>query len=284
MTENALSCADTIGKARAKLREYLTSDSEGDYLLCHILKCQRSYLYAHQEEMLENKQTQDLQHLFQQRLEGVPLAYLTGTREFFSLEFEVNSEILIPRPETELLVEVVLPLIPNQAHVLDLGTGCGAIAIAIASENPDATITACDNNANALVLAKRNAQRHKVNISFIKSDWFSQLPHTYFDVIVSNPPYISIHDTHLDSAVMIHEPHTAIFAENNGLACLNKVITGAPARLKSQGILALEHGYDQSEGVATMMKSAGFSDIHCTRDLAGHPRVTVGVKRKLDLS
>ena len=218
----------------------------------------------------------------QKRLGGVPLAYLTGTREFFSLTFEVTPNVLIPRQETETLVEVALALAPEDTHVLELGAGCGAVAIALADKRTDLRITACDNSHDALVLASRNAKRHSApGITFVESDWYEQLPDVLFDLIISNPPYVGTDDPDLDPAVAASEPAAALFAQNGGLACLQRIIDGAPARLRDGGALAVEHGHRQAGSVSRMMKDAGFDKVHCSRDLAGHPRVTSGVRRWL---
>ena len=281
--------ANTVGEARAALHHYLNDGTESDQLLCHVLNCNRARLYAHPEAVLAPAYRQHLTELLQKRLDGTPLAYLTSVCEFFSLEFEVTPAVLIPRAETETLVETALTLIPEStpdgAHVLDLGTGCGAIAIAIAHARPDATIIACDNNRAALTLARRNAERHGVsNVSFVESDWFEKLPDTAcdtgaFNLIAANPPYVAADDPALDPNVIAHEPDTALLAANKGLACLQQIIADAPARLRDRGALALEHGYNQVEDVARMMRAAGLSHVHCTHDLAGHPRVTVSTKQ-----
>ncbi len=280
MTETALLAADTIADARAVLRQRLDDGREADYLLCCILGCERAHIYTHPETALDPACKQRLASLLQRRLDGTPLAYLAGTREFFSLQFEVTPQTLIPRPETETLVEVALALAPERARILDLGTGCGAVAVALAHTRPDADVVACDNSRDALTLAKRNAARHGVtNVSFVASDWFERLPDTLFELIVANPPYVADDDPDLDPAVAVHEPNAAVFAQNDGLACLRRIIADAPARLREHGALALEHGHTQAEAVARLMHAANFCDIHCTHDLAGRPRVTAGIKQ-----
>ncbi len=281
MTDVPLSAAATIGEARAALHRRLGDGLETDHLLCRVLNCERPHLYAHPEATFEPSFRRCLETLLLKRLGGTPLAYLTGVREFFSLPFEVAPETLIPRPETETLVGVALAAAPTHARILDLGTGCGAIAIAIAHTRPDTTVWACDNSRGALAIAQRNAKRHSVrNVSFFESDWFDQLPAARFDVIVGNPPYVAADDPDLDSTVAAHEPNAAVFAADNGLACLNRVIADTPARLGDRGVMAIEHGYTQAETVARLMETAGFGDVHCTPDLNGHPRVTAGVKKQ----
>ncbi len=285
--------ATTVGEARAALHRRLARESdnganpgcnagcnagcdEGDYLLCHVMGCGRAELYAHPEATLAPARRRRLEVLLMKRLDGVPLAYLTGVREFFSLEFEVSPEVMIPRPETETLVETALALTPEHACILDLGTGCGAVAIAIAVARPDATITACDNRRGALAIAERNVARHHASVTFVESDWFEKLPGGRFDVIVSNPPYVGADDPDLDPAVAAYEPHAAVFAEEDGLACLRRIIAEAPRRLAERGVLVLEHGHTQADAVAALMRAAGFDGIHCIRDAADRPRVTLG--------
>ncbi len=281
MTETSpLPAAATIGTARAILRRRLNSGIEADCLLCRTLACARPYLYAHPETVLAPARKRRLETLLQRRLDGVPLAYLTGVREFFSLEFEVTPAVLIPRPETETLVEIAIKIAPGNADVLDLGTGCGTIAVALARARPDAAITACDNSRGALAVAIRNAQRLGAsNVSFVASDWFEQLPDARYDVIVANPPYVRDGDPDLDPAVAAYEPTAAVVAQDHGLADLRRIIGGAPARLRDGGALAVEHGHTQAAAVAGLMHAAGFSDIHCAADLAGRPRVSIGTKR-----
>ena len=271
-----LSGVSTVGEARATLRRRLDSGVEADSLLCRVCGCERARLYARPETTLTPTQRRRLEALAEKRAGGVPLAYLVGAREFFSLEFEVAPGVLIPRPETETLVETALALAPKDARVLDLGTGCGAVAVALARARPDTRITACDNSDNALLLAKRNAQRHSVRVSLFRSHWFDHLPRTRYDLIVANPPYVSADDPDLDPAVTTHEPAAAVVAREGGLACLREIIEAAPARLRDGGALAVEHGYEQAEAVARLMRSAGFDDVRCAPDLAGRPRVSSG--------
>lgn len=279
MTENSVTSPVTVGEAQAGLRLHLGDTLETDRLLCFALGCERPYLYAHQEVRIDLAQGRRLAALLRRRLQGVPLAYLTGNCEFFSLEFEVTPAVLIPRPSTEVLVEVALGAMKKRANVLDLGTGCGAIAVAIARERPDVTLTACDNDADALALARRNAKHHGVEIEFAKSDWFSRLSGRRFDVIVSNPPYVEENDPALDPEVAVHEPHTALFAQDCGLACLRRIVAAAPEHLHNQGVLALEHGYNQADSVGWSMQASGFCNLRYTRDFDNHPRVITGIRK-----
>ena len=271
--------ATSVGEARAILKHRLNDGSEADSLLCHTLACERADLHAHPETPLQPIQQRQLDTLMNKRLSGSPLAYLTGQQEFFSLQFEVTPAVLIPRPETETLVEVALAQVPQNARILDLGTGCGAIAITLACTRPDAVVTACDNSRDALAVAMRNAQRlNAPNVSFVQSDWFKRLPEMHYDLIISNPPYVDRGDLALDPAVTAHEPLNAVIAPQNGLACLRQIIAAAPAWLADHGALAVEHGYTQGHSVARLMQAAGFNNIRRTSDPAGHPRVTVGVR------
>ena len=278
MIENPGFYANTIGEARAILRNRLENTLEVDCLLCAVLNCDRSYLYTQQRATISRADKRRLETLLQRRLQGTPLAYLIGNCEFFSLELEIRPGVLIPRPSTETLVETALVTMQRQARVLDLGTGCGCVAIALARRRPDVTVTACDINADALALARQNAKRHNVRINFIESDWFAGLPDRHVDLIVANPPYVDKHDPELEPEVLAHEPRSALFAGERGLACLRRIVTDAPEHLHHGGALALEHGYTQAIEVDRMMAAAGIVESGCTPDLAGHPRVTMGFK------
>lgn len=217
-----------------------------------------------------------------QRLQGRPIAHLIGKREFSTLELSVTPDTLIPRPETELLVELALERIPpNQTcNILDLGTGTGAIALALASERPQAQIMAIDQSLSALQIAKLNAERYQLtNIQFIQSNWFTNLAntaHPVFDVIVSNPPYIAEGDQHLKQGDVRFEPLTALTAGHDGLNDLRVIVQQAPDYLTKQGWLLVEHGYDQGLAVRQLFAQAGFTAIATKQDLAGHDRVTLG--------
>ena len=206
----------------------------------------------------------------------MPIAYLLGQQAFWKFNLQVTPDGLIPRPETELLVETVLKLVVTPtAKVVDLGTGSGAIALALAHERPIWQITATDKSANALTIAQNNAKNLAINsITWIESDWFSALKGQQFNLIVSNPPYIAPEDPHL--VALGYEPRTALIAEKYGIADLETIIQAAPKHLLPQGYLVVEHGYQQAEIVQEMMLAAGFKDIATQLDLANHPRVTWG--------
>ena len=250
---------------------------ETELLLAQALNWSRSRVLAFAEEVIEDvidasRFAQLKDHLA--RLHGgEPLAYITGHREFFSLEFAVTPDVLIPRPDTELLVELALEHSPEGARVADLGTGSGAIAISLKHARPDLQLTATDVSEAALHLAKQNAARHNCSIDFILSDWLQQLSGP-LEVIVTNPPYVRPNDPHLPG--LRFEPASALIANAEGLADIQQICAQAPHALTAGGKLMIEHGYDQAEDVAELLRAQGFSAVCTHRDLAGHPRVTQG--------
>jgi len=214
------------------------------------------------------------------------VAYLTGVREFWGLPLLVSPAVLIPRPETETLVEVALARLPTErpVRVLDLGTGSGAIALAIARERPRAHVLATDRSAEALAVAGENARRLRLaNVTFARADWFVGLPHevddTPFDLIASNPPYVADRDPHLAEGDLRFEPRAALTPGGDGLGALRTIVAGAGEHLALGGTLVVEHGYGQSEAVRALFAATGFADIVVARDLAGIPRVVAGVRR-----
>jgi release factor glutamine methyltransferase len=250
---------------------------DAEVLLAHVLKQPRSYLYAHDEQALTNAQHEQLQALILRCEQGEPIAYITGKQEFWSLTFTVNCDVLIPRPETELMVELILDKLPNNEphNIIDLGTGSGAIAIAIASERPNWQIIATDKSNAALVIAQQNAEKLKVtNIEFINSDWFAQVPKQLFSAILSNPPYIADDDPHL--AQLNYEPQAALVAQNKGFADIEQLIKQAKKYLGPKGILMLEHGYQQDSAVQIAFISQNYNQVITYNDLANLPRVTIG--------
>ena len=273
----------TLKAALQGANELLSPASlEAELLLAHVLEKPRSYLFTWPERLLSTEHIQALQHLVEQRLQGRPIAHLIGKREFWTLDLTVTADTLIPRPETELLVELALKCLPQDkaCKVLDLGTGTGAIALAIASECPLAQVIALDQSISALQIAQLNAQRHTLTtVQFMQSNWFSELPQTSastFEVIVSNPPYIAEGDPHLSQGDVRFEPLTALTAGYEGLDDLKIIIQQAPYYLKTQGWLLVEHGYDQGIAVRQLFLQAGFQTISTQQDLAGHERVTLG--------
>ncbi|CDZ76950.1 Release factor glutamine methyltransferase [Legionella massiliensis] len=260
-----------------------SSDSarlDAEVLLAHVLMKTRSYLYAYQETLLTKAQWQTFQRLVCQRQHGVPIAYLTGTREFWSLSLKVCEDTLIPRPETELLVELALSQLADkpQAKILDLGTGSGAIALACASERPDWQITACDCSNGALQTAEENAARLGLtNICFFLSNWFEKISaKQHFDAIVANPPYIAANDPHLSLGDVRFEPTLALISGEDGLTALRHIIEHSLARLKPDGLLLLEHGFDQKSVVGSMLNNYGYKQVQCWQDWQGNDRVSGG--------
>ncbi|RJG07232.1 peptide chain release factor N(5)-glutamine methyltransferase [Noviherbaspirillum cavernae] len=245
-------------------------------LLTHALKLSRVQLITQGERVLTHDEAQYLSALLQRRADGEPIAYIVGEREFYGLAFEVTPAVLIPRPETELLVELALERLPQNGRVLDMGTGSGAIAIAIAHSRPDATVTALDVSQDALAVARRNAQRHAADIRFVQSDWFEALDEQRFELIVSNPPYIVAGDDHLSQGDLRFEPLSALTDHGDGLDCLRTIVSGARDRLAPGGFLLMEHGYDQAAHVRALLTERQFHAVQSWCDLAGIERVTGG--------
>ncbi|QTR48303.1 peptide chain release factor N(5)-glutamine methyltransferase [Thiothrix litoralis] len=251
--------------------------ADAEILLAHCLQKSRTYLFAYPETAVDSLTEASFRELLAERLRGVPIAHITGQREFWTLNLKVTPDTLIPRPETELLVETALKLGSSSSHILDLGTGTGAIAIAIASERPDVQVTACDFSAAALAVAQENAQVNSIhNVHFIQSDWFSALPAQRFDMIVSNPPYIEADDPHLAQGDVRFEPLTALASGQDGLDDIRHLIQTAPQWLVNGGWLLLEHGYNQGQAVTALLQAAGFTQVRCLPDLAGNDRVSRG--------
>lgn len=250
-----------------------------ELLLSHVLKKNRAYLYAHPEELMDPTLHEQYQQLIKKRVQGTPMAYLIGTREFWSLPLKVNEHTLIPRHETERLVELALELIDNnsETQILDLGTGSGAIALALATERPNWKITACDFSAEALEVAKENAKNLGItNIVFYHSNWFNKIPDLHFHAILSNPPYIAAQDPHLQQGDLRFEPLNALASGQDGLADLQYIIKNSYNYLLPNGLLLLEHGYDQKNAVRAILNKIGYANIHCWQDIQGHDRVSGG--------
>ncbi|WEF31854.1 peptide chain release factor N(5)-glutamine methyltransferase [Pseudoduganella chitinolytica] len=245
-------------------------------LVCHALGLSRTGLITHSERVLSGDEAARLSALLQRRLDGEPIAYIVGKREFYGLDFEVSPAVLIPRPETELLVELALERLPPQGRVLDMGTGSGAIAVALAHTRPDAVVTALDVSPAALAVAQRNAAANDVTVQFLHSDWFSAVDAATFDLIVSNPPYIASGDRHLAEGDLRFEPAGALTDHADGLSALRRIVDGAPARLAPGGWLLMEHGYDQSAAVQALLAAQGYTHVQSWHDLAGIARVTGG--------
>ena len=245
-------------------------------LLAQVLGLTRVQMITQSERLLTAQEAQQLDTLCARRIAGEPIAYLLGEREFYGLALQVDPNVLIPRPETELLVELALQHLPPNGHVLDMGTGSGAIAIAIAHTRPDADVSALDASLLALQVAQRNAARHGAHIRFLHSDWFAALAAGRFDLIVSNPPYIVAGDRHLAEGDLRFEPIDALTDHADGLSALRTISARAPAHLSSGGWLLMEHGYDQAQPVRALLDAAGFGQVQSWRDLAGIERVSGG--------
>lgn len=278
MAEGAVTIAEALRYARERLAGGDSPRADAEILLAHVLGRPRSYLVAWPEQALAPEAWAAFQRLVARRAEGMPVAYLTGTRGFFGLELAVTDAVLIPRPETELLVEAALERLPHGPCALaDLGTGSGAIALAIASVRPEARVVAVDASPRALAVARANAERLGLrNVELRQGDWCQGLGDERFDMIVSNPPYIRAGDPHLGQGDVRFEPAMALASGPEGLDAIRAILACAPAHLKSGGWLLFEHGYDQAEAVAGLMREAGFSGVQTLADLLGHGRVTLG--------
>ena len=249
-------------------------------LLSHVLNTDRAWLAAHGDDTIRAEHAQAFFALAKRRRDGEPVAYLTGVREFWGLSLVVSPAVLIPRPETETLVELALAWLPaeRESRVLDLGTGSGAIALAIAHERPRARVLATDISEEALALARENARRLRLaNVEFIRSNWYESVPSQFFDapfdLIASNPPYVEAGDAHLRVGDLRHEPPVALSPGADVLLAFRRIVTGARERLVAGGALIVEHGYDQADAVRELFAKAGFTGIVGARDLAGIPRV-----------
>jgi release factor glutamine methyltransferase len=305
----ALSLAQSQLKANDFSAE--TAKIEAQLLLQHALNVNRAWLIAHENDALQANIHAAYRAMLERRLNGEPIAYILGCREFYGLNLKVTADTLIPRPDTETLVEAALEKIPNSPlprgergwgegenapkaqhapspqpsptqgggsfGVLDLGTGTGAIALTLAKHALQAHVTALDASQAALDIAIENAKNLEIsNVKFILSDWFSELKEEKFDVIVSNPPYIEAADAHLNLGDLRFEPISALASGADGLDAIRTIITQAPQHLNPHGWLLLEHGYNQASQVAALLKQAGFSEICTLKDLGGNDRVTIG--------
>jgi len=258
-----------------------TPQLDAEVLLCFCLQKQRSYLRAWPDHCPAQADVECFLDLIERRRQGLPIAYLTQTKEFWSREFLVTDAVLIPRPDTELLVELALERLPKQqpGKLLDLGTGSGIIALSLAAERPESVVIAADINPKALAIAKQNASRLGVeNARFLESDWFENIVDYGFDIVVSNPPYIAAGDPHLRLGDLRFEPQSALIGGVDGLRDIRTIAEQAGQRLKPGGHLLVEHGYDQAEAVRQLFQHHGYRNIRNHADLAGNPRVTSGIR------
>ena len=254
-------------------------------LLLAILQKNRSFLISHDDYSLNDNELQRYQNAVKELQNGKPLAYILGVQAFWKHDFLVNEHTLIPRPDTEILIETVLNFIKNSLSkkeylsILDLGTGTGCIAISLAFENPNAHVIAIDFSENALKIAEQNAKRAGVNVNFLCGSWFEPLQHLKnqqkFDIIVSNPPYIDPKDPHLTN--LTYEPITALVAKNHGLADIEHIVSHTKNHLNPQGLLAIEHGYDQAKQVQSIVSNHHFNQIQTIKDYGDNDRVTCGI-------
>ncbi len=251
---------------------------ENRILLCEATGLTRVQLITQGDRALTPDEASRLDDLVARRLRGEPIAYIVGTREFFGLDFQVGPAVLIPRPDTELIVDLSLERLPQNApRLLDMGTGSGAIAVAVAHTRPDADVTALDVSPDALAVAQANATANGARVRFLESSWFDALAAAEtFDVIASNPPYIAAGDDHLGQGDLRFEPVGALTDHADGLSALRTIVAGSPRHLVPGGWLLLEHGYNQAAAVRTLLADAGFMDVQSWRDLAGIERVSGG--------
>lgn len=269
-----------LHSAKQLLSQYVPADEasiEAQLLLMRVLEVNRAWLIAHATDQLNTDAASHFEALVQRRLQGQPIAHILGQREFFGLTLTVTPDTLIPRPDTEVLVEAALEKIHGTMHVLDLGTGTGAIALAIAKHAPHCAVVAVDASAAALSVARQNTQALQLaNVQCVQSHWFAQLPMQKFDLIVSNPPYIEHNDPHLQQGDLRFEPLSALASGEDGLLDIRCIVDEAPTYLQAGGWLMLEHGYLQADAVQKLMNAKGFFAVETLIDLGGNPRVTIG--------
>lgn len=270
---------DLLATGRLELADQRSNRLESEILLCEALGVSRAWLYANSEQVIEPRQADRYLDLTRQRQAGQPIAYLTGHREFWSLRLKVNTDVLIPRPETELLVETALELIPPDAswRIADLGTGSGAIALAIASERPLCEIHATDSSQAALEVARENVRiLAPERVSLFHGSWLEPLDGK-FDLIVSNPPYIAENDLHLLIGDCRFEPPGALVAGHDGLDAFGEITQQAVGYLEPGGVLAFEHGYDQGKRIRSLFENSGYTAVVTKRDIESRERVTSGI-------
>ncbi len=274
-----MSDAASVKVALAEARGRGVASLDAQLMLARLLGRTRTHLIAHDDDGLDGEVGARWSAWLERRAGGEPLAYLLGEKEFHGLMLEVTSDVLVPRPETELLVDWALDLLPTWSErptVADLGTGSGAIALAIKQAHPQAAVAATDASAAALAVARGNGERLRLDVEWMKASWWQGLEGRQFDLVVANPPYVREDDPAL--ANLRHEPLSALASGNDGLDALRAIVAGVGSSLRAGGWLLMEHGFDQAEDVRVLMVAAGLEQIELRRDLAGHPRAT-GARR-----
>ncbi len=269
-----------LQQGSSRLTHSPTATLDCELLLASALEKSRTWLHTWPDHSVDTDAVVRYRATLARRIEGEPIAYICGTQSFWSLEIEVSQETLIPRPETELVVERALELIPRNGpfQVVDLGTGSGAIALAVATDRPQASVVATDLSTTALKMAQRNVDQLGIrNVTLLQGEWFAPLGSQRFDLILSNPPYIAPDDPHLQQGDLRFEPANALVAAADGLAALRSIITTAPGYLNPGGSLVVEHGYHQGNAVRSLFQRQGFREITTRRDLAGEERITFGI-------
>lgn len=267
----------TVAQMLADARRQISA-AEARQLLAHVLNRNAVWLEVHKDDSIDATTAAEMATLVTRRATGEPIAYLVGTREFYGRDFTVTPDVLIPRPETELLVEIASAKVgaDRTATILDLGTGSGCIVVTLALELPQAALTAVDVSVAALAVARGNATRLGANVSLIESDWFAALAPQRFDLILANPPYVAADDPHLEKGDLRFEPEVALTDRADGLAAIRRIVADAPGWLNPGGELLFEHGYDQAAAVRDLLEQAGYACIEQYYDLAGIIRVSGG--------
>jgi len=268
---------EALAFGRAELSASMSPDVDVQLLICHVLQCNPTRLHVSPESELAEEQWQQFSQLIERRKHGEPVAHLTGSRGFWTLDLLVDNSTLIPRPDTELLVSLALSKIQSDMRVIDLGTGSGAIALSLAAERADIDVIATDYCLAALQLAQTNADRHQLaHVRFINMSWLAGFKSASFDLVVSNPPYIETDDPHLVNGDVQFEPLSALVSGNDGLDAIRQIVVQAATCLKQQGWLLVEHGFDQSERVQQLFAAAGFEQISAHQDFGGQDRAVIG--------
>ena len=266
----------TIAAALAEAQQAI-GRLEARVLLRHVLRCDEAFLIAHGDDEMTVAHSAEFGRLIARRASGEPVAYLTGHREFYGREFMVTPAVLIPRSDTELLVELALQRMAENAAVLDLGAGSGCIGVTLAAERPQAQVTLVDQSGDALDVARANAHRHAAaNTVLLRSDWYAALGTARYDLIVSNPPYIASGDAHLHQGDLRFEPQAALASGTDGLDDIRRIVAGAQRHLKPGGWLLCEHGHDQADACTALLRQAGFIEVFSARDIAEIRRVSGG--------